>query len=53
MQLPISSKDFKKFEKLQKLLKKIEELESFPASHPRFDFSKKIAVKAKRKIFNN
>ena len=53
MQLPISLKDFKKFKKLQKLLKKIERLESLPASHPSFDFSKKIALKAKTKIFNN
>jgi len=53
MQLPISSEDFKKFEKLQKLLKRIERLESLPANDPRFDFYKKIAVKAKRKIFNN
>jgi hypothetical protein len=45
--------DLKKFEKLQKLLKKIDQLESAPRNHPRFDFFKKIAVKAKNKIFNN
>ena len=53
MQIPISLEDFKKFEKLQKLLKRIEQLESFPVNHPRLDFYKKIAVKAKKKIFKN
>ena len=52
MKIPIST-DFKKFEKLQKLLKKIDQLESAPRNHPRVDFFKKIAAKAKKKILNN
>jgi hypothetical protein len=46
----ILAKDLKKFEKLQKLLKKIDQLESAPRNHPRVDFFKKIAGKAKKKI---